>query len=132
MNKQYIDLFKEVSNMASILAEQVMDFDNANNDIKGYDTAKIMRDDYVELYDKLRDDNFTLDMLAKEDYIKLLAAAMIVVSNMEDRLAIQQKAITGYKTILMPKLDEIVTEGKDLEGETFNTFVEECLTDVNE
>lgn len=129
MNKQYIELFKEVSNMASILAEQVMDFDKANNDDQGYSTASVMRDDYAELYDKLRDDAFDIKTLTKNDYIKLLAAAMIVASNIEDRITIQQKAVTGYRTILMPKLDQLITDGKELEGDAFNALVEECFKD---
>ena len=88
MNKQYIDLFKEICNMTSILAEQVMDVDKINNDTKGYETAQLMRDDYAGLYDRLRAEDFNVTTLNKNDYIKLLAGAMVVTSNMEDRLAI--------------------------------------------
>lgn len=130
MTNQYITLFKEVSNMASILAEQVMDYDKEHNDDAGYKTAQTMRNDYNVLYDKMRADDFNIESLTKNDYIKLLAGAMIVVNNLEERLEIQKRAINGYRTLLIPKLDHIVQENVD--GENLTALVKECFRDGEE
>jgi len=36
---QYITLFKEICSSAEILAEQVMELDQKNNDVEGYNVA---------------------------------------------------------------------------------------------
>lgn len=118
MMNQYITLFKEVSNMASILAEQVMDYNKEHNDDTGYKTASLMHNDYIELYNKLSDSNCEPLSLTKNEYIKLLAATMIVVSNIEERIKAQQKTVEGYKTILIPKLDALISNNKEKEDIT--------------
>ena len=127
MNNQYISLFKEICNMTSILAEQVMDVDKKNNDEHGYETAQTMRDDYNSLTDRLADKNFSIDSLKKEDYLKILAGAMIVSSNMQDRINIQQKVVDSYKMMLIPKLDRVINEGAD--ESSLKNVVKECFLD---
>ena len=59
-----------------------MDYDKSNNDEKGYATAEMMRNDYQKLEDVLSEGK----ELTYIDYTKLLAAAYIVMNNIQDRI----------------------------------------------
>lgn len=83
-----------------------MDYDKAQNDEKGLETAEMMRDDFAALHDKLG----TNEPLTKAEYAKLLVAAMIVANNIEDRIKSERKAIEGYKIDIIPKLSRINDE----------------------
>lgn len=104
MDKKYIELFKELAKATAVSAEQVMDYDRAKNDEAGLKTAQTMRDDYNALHDKINDGS----ELDKADFAKLLVGAMIVVNQIQDRLATLQKAMSGYQTDLIPKLNKII------------------------
>ena len=86
-----------------------MDYDKAQNDEKGFDTAKIMRDDFEALYDRL-DENYRM---TKADGAKLMVGIMIQLNQMQDRITALRKAVTGYQTDLIPKLQEIVDNAQD-------------------
>ena len=107
MDKKYLQLFTELAHAVETLSEQVMEYDRQKNDEKGEKTAQSMRDDYAELYDKLRNGNV---VLTKSEYAKLLVAAYIVVNNVEDRIKGERKAIEGYKIDIIPKLSRINDE----------------------
>lgn len=107
MDKKYLQLFTELAHAVETLSEQVMEYDRQKNDEKGEKTAQSMRDDYAELYDKLRSGNV---VLTKSEYAKLLVAAYIVVNNVEDRIKGERKAIEGYKIDIIPKLSRINDE----------------------
>lgn len=104
MDKKYVELFKELAKATAVSAEQVMDYDRAKNDEAGLKTAQTMRDDYNALHDKINDGS----ELDKADFAKLLVGAMIVVNQIQDRLATLQKAMSGYQTDLIPKLNKII------------------------
>lgn len=104
MDKRYIDLFKELARATAVSAEQVMDYDHEKEDEKGFETAKIMRDDYEALYDRLNDEY----RLTKSDAAKLLVGIMIQLNHMQDRIVALRKAVTGYQTDVIPKLQDIV------------------------
>lgn len=104
MDKRYIDLFKELARATAVSAEQVMDYDHEKEDEKGYETAKTMRDDYEALYDRLNDEY----NLTKSDAAKLLVGIMIQLNHMQDRIVALRKAVTGYQTDVIPKLQDIV------------------------
>lgn len=104
MDKRYVELFKELAKATAVSAEQVMDYDRAKNDEEGLKTAQTMRDDYNALHDKINDGS----ELEKTDFAKLLVGAMIVVNQIQDRLATLQKAMSGYQTDLIPKLNKII------------------------
>lgn len=106
MDKKYLQLFTELTRAVEVLSEQVMDYDKAQNDEKGLETAEIMRDDFAALHDKLG----TNEPLTKAEYAKLLVAAMIVANNIEDRIKSERKAIEGYKIDIIPKLSRINDE----------------------
>lgn len=108
MNSKYIGLFKELARATAVSAEQVMDYDKAQEDEKGFETAKIMRDDFESLYDRLNEDY----VMTKSDASKLLVGTMIQINQLQDKAATLHKAITGYQTDLVPKLQTIMDEAQ--------------------
>ena len=104
MDKHYIDLFKELTRATAVSAEQVVDYDHEKEDEKGFETAKTMRDDYEALYDRLNEEY----NLTKSDAAKLLVGIMIQLNHIQDRIAALRKAVTGYQTDVIPKLQDIV------------------------
>ena len=111
MHNKYIELFKEIANATAISAEQVMDYDKQKDDTKGYDAAETLHKDFIELYDKIRDKNFN-GQLAREDFARLLVGTLIIINQLNDRIAALKKAMTGYQTDVMPKLQDIVDNTK--------------------
>lgn len=114
MDKKYITLFKELAQATAASAETVMDYDREKGDQKGLDTATIMRDDYQALADNL-DEEYQIN---KTDTAKLLVGAMILTNQLQDRINSLKKAITGYQTDVIPKLQKIVDEAKSDEDAT--------------
>ena len=108
MNEKYIQLFKEITKSTAIIAEQVMDMNHSQNDEKGEETAKIMRDDFANLNDKINVDNFDATTLTKPEFAKLLVCTLIIVNNFKDRIKNMQQAVNGYETDVIPKLQKIV------------------------
>lgn len=113
MNKMYTQLFLEIAKSTELLAERVMELDHKNNDLKGEATAKIMRDDFSALKEKLQSDG---TVLSRSEWIKLLSGAMIVSNNIEDQIKTLQKANSGYKLNIIPKLNRIMNETETDEG----------------
>lgn len=111
MHSKYIELFKEIANATAISAEQVMDYDKQKDDAKGYEAAETLHKDFIELYDKIRDKNFD-GQLAREDFARLLVGALIIMNQLNDRITALKKAMTGYQTDVMPKLQDIVDNTK--------------------
>lgn len=109
MDKKYIELFKSLAQATAVSAEQVMEYDKAKEDEKGLQTATTMRDDFQELFDKINDDF----ILSKSDAARLLVGAMIQVNQLQDRINALKKAITGYQTDIIPKLQEIVDNAEN-------------------
>lgn len=110
MDKKYLQLFKEMTKTMTILSERVMDFNHDKEDVKGEETAQIMRDDYQALYDKMSQPNFNPSTLERADYAKFLVATFVIIQNIEDQIKEKQKAVEGYKIDLMPKLERVVNE----------------------
>lgn len=110
MDKSYITLFTELAGASERLAEQVMALDREKNDVQGEKTAQIMRDDYAQLTDKLKNEVFPL---THNDFAKLLVATFIVSNNLEDRIKQYQASIDTYKLNIIPKLQRIIDETKN-------------------
>lgn len=104
MDKKYVELFKELAKATAVSAEQVMDYDRAKNDEEGLKAAQTMRDDYNALHDKINDGT----ELNKTDFAMLLVGAMVTANQIQDRIATLQKAMAGYQTDLIPKLNKII------------------------
>lgn len=107
MDKKYITLFKELAQATAASAETVMDYDRDKGDESGLKTATIMRDDFQALVDTINE--------AGDDYApthpeaaRLLVGAMVMVNQLQDKVNTLRKAITGYQTDVIPKLQEIV------------------------
>ena len=111
MHSKYIELFKEIANATAISAEQVMDYDKQKDDAKGYEAAETLHKDFIELYDKIRDKNFD-GQLARGDFARLLVGTLIIMNQLNDRITALKKAMVGYQTDVMPKLQDIVDNTK--------------------
>lgn len=105
MDKKYITLFKDLAQATASSAETVMDYDREKNDQKGLETAQIMRDDFQDLVNRI---DTTEYIITKSDAAKLLIGAMIITNQLQDRINGLKKAMTGYQTDVIPKLQEIV------------------------
>ena len=116
MNERYIKLFAEIIHTTEVLAEKVMELDHNDNDEKGEQTAKIMRDDFAKLYDKFKSKDFNVNMLTKAECARILVGTLIVVQNIEERIKTEQQAVTNYKTDIIPKLQRIIDEIKEDEN----------------
>lgn len=118
MNQKYIELFREIAHNTEIMAERVMEYDKQKNDKEGLKTAETMRNDFSNLYDKIRSDNFKPETLTRAEWAKILVGSMIVTNNIEQQLENQRKALQGYKMDLIPKLNRIMEETKTDEEAT--------------
>ena len=103
MDKRYVELFALIAQTTANLAEQVMEEHKKNNEENGYQTAETMRNDFLNLHDKLRTD----EVLNKADYAHLLVGAIVVTNQLETRIKKEQQALQGYKIDVIPKLDQI-------------------------
>lgn len=110
MDKSYLKLFMEIAHAVELLSEKALDYNHSQNDAKGEAAATTMREDYSRLYDKMRAEEFDFTQLTRADYIKLLVGTMIVVNNIMERIQGEQKALSGYKTEVIPKLQRIIDE----------------------
>ena len=82
-----------------------MEYDHEKGDEQGEKTATIMRDDYQGLFERIDVPEY---VLTKEDAAKLLVGSMIQINQLQDRINNLKRAMTGYQTDLVPKLQEIV------------------------
>ena len=77
-----------------------------------------MRNDYQNLCDKLAVDNSDVT-LSKSEYAKLLVGAMIIINNIQNRIASEQRAVENYNMDVLPKLQRIINEASnDTEAQT--------------
>ena len=114
MDKKYKELFSLIVQTTANIAEKVMDLHKKNDEEKEYQTAETMRNDYLNLHDKLA----TNVDLNKADYARILVGTIIVATQLENKIKSEEKALQGYKINLIPKLDQInnaETEEKALE-----------------
>lgn len=110
MDKTYLTLFTELAHASEVIAEQVMELNKSHQDDKGIETAQIMRDDFAQLYDMMRKEDFDPNTLEKREYAKLLVGAIIVANQLDNKIKAEQKALDGYKIDTIPKLERIVNE----------------------
>lgn len=125
MDKKYIELFKELAHATEISAEQVYDYDKQKNDEKGAETAELLRNDFQKLYDKIRDESFD-GKLERAEYAKLMVGTLIITNQLQERINNLKKALTGYQTDIIPKLQEIVE--KSSSDEEAQKIAEEKFT----
>ena len=111
MDKKYITLFKDLAQATAVSAETVMEYNQQKGDEKGVETATLMRDDYQALTDKIAElqENYKMN---RSDAARLCVGAMIIVNQLKDKIESLKKAVTGYQTDIIPKLQEIVDNTK--------------------
>ena len=109
MGKKYVTLFKDWAQATAISAESVMEYDRKINDEKGLETATVMRDDFQKLEDIIKEagDDYTP---TQPEAARLLVGAMVMVNQLQDKINTLRKAVTGYQTDVIPKLQKIVDE----------------------
>ena len=112
MDKRYVPLFKDLAQATAASAESVMDYDREKGDEKGLETATTMRDDFQALTDKINEAGDAYEM-NKSDVARLLVGAMIQVNQLQDRINNLKKAMSGYQTDVVPKLQAILDEATD-------------------
>ena len=112
MDKRYVTLFKDLAQATAASAEAVMDYDREKGDEKGLETATTMRDDFQTLTDRISESGEAYN-INKSDAARLLVGAMIQVNQLQDRINNLKKAMTGYQTDVIPKLQEIVDAEND-------------------
>ena len=112
MDKKYVTLFKDLAQATAASAESVMEYNRSQNDEKGLKTATIMRDDYQELVSTIMEQG---DKYApnKSEIARLLVGAMIQTNQLQDRINSLKKAMVGFQTDTIPKLQKILDEAKD-------------------
>lgn len=103
MDSKYLELFTLIVQQIANLAEQVMNDHQDKGEIKEQETAQTMRDDYLDLHDKLTSNQ----ELNKADYARILVGAIIIANQLTARIQNEQKALDGYKLDIIPKLDQI-------------------------
>jgi hypothetical protein len=115
MDKKYVQLFKELTRATAVASEQVMDYDKSKNDEEGFKAAQRLRDDYENLNQEIVEggDEWVPD---KSQATKLLLASMIQITQLKDKIEALHKAMVGYNTDLVPKLQEIVDAAADDEA----------------
>lgn len=116
MDKTYITLLSEIARATELTAEQVMDLNKKNGDLKGYGTSKTMRDNYSDLYNRMRAKDFDSTTLTKNDYCQLAVGAIIMSEQIEKKIAAEQRVLQGYKQDTIPKLDRIINCETDEEA----------------
>lgn len=111
MDKKYLTLFENLAQATAVSAETVMEYNQQKGDEKGVETATSMRDDYQALADKIKEaaDGYTM---TRADAAKLCVGAMIMTNQLQDKINALKKAITGYQSDIIPKLQKIVDETK--------------------
>ena len=103
MDSKYLELFTLIAQQIANLAEQVMNDHQDKGETKEQETAQTMRDDYLNLHDKL----ISNQELNKVDYARILVGAIIIANQLTARIQNEQKALDGYKLDIIPKLDQI-------------------------
>ena len=109
MDKKYITLFKDMAQALATSAETVADYNREKKDETGERTALTMRDDYQELAGRITDEYIP----TKNDCAKLMVAAMVLVNQIQDKINAYKKAMTGYQTDIIPKLQDIIDNATD-------------------
>lgn len=126
MDNKYIKLFSEIARSIEVIAEQAMEVNKEENDKKGEDAARSMRDWYANLHDRMTARDFNPSSLTKADYAKILVGATIAAQGIEKRLEKEKLALEGYKIDTIPKLNRLMTETKN--DEEVRKLAEEIFT----
>ena len=115
MAKRYITLFKDLARTSATSAEIVMDYYIKEKGGEGVETATIMRNNFQTLYNKIDTAKDDYNM-TKSDAAQLAIGAIIMIGQLQGQIEQLKKALAGYQTDVMPKLQAIVDEALDDEA----------------
>lgn len=111
MDAKYVKLFTEIARTISILSENVMDYNKEHNDEHGYEASETMHNEYTNLWHKLEDNpNITL---TRAEYAKIYIGSLIIIEQIESRIEKDKIALAGYKSDMVPKLEQIMNQTKN-------------------
>lgn len=112
MDKKYIELFKNLARSSATTTELVIDYYNKEKGGEGVEGASTMHEAFQSLYNNINSDEANYHM-TKADAAQLAICSIITLGQLQNQLDQIKKAITGYQTDIMPKLQEIVEKAKD-------------------
>ena len=107
MNEKYIEFFIELTRAVAVSAESVMEYDHSKNDEQGERTAKTLRDDFQAMHERIKKAGNAY-VPTKNDIARLLVGALVTSNQLLDRINNLKKALSGYQTDILPKLQEIM------------------------
>ena len=110
MDKKYITLFKDLAQATATSAEQVMEYESQQNNEKGITDATVMRDNFQSLADRIVAEDYAM---SRRDATNLLIGALVQTNQLQTRINTLKKAMTGYQTDIIPKLEQIIDAKED-------------------
>lgn len=103
MDKHYLELFSLMARNTATLAEQVMEEHKEKNEQKEYENAQQMRNHYLDLWQKLDNEQ----ELTRVDYSRLLIGSIITANQLQEKINKEETALQGWKLDIIPKLTKL-------------------------
>lgn len=121
VSTNYIDLFIAILTAVEATAEKAMEYDKKENNLQAYKTAKQMREEYSTLKDNLHDrrENY---VFTTKDCATIFTGAFIVSEQLQKKINQEQAVLEGYKTDIMPKLQQAVKAGEKVNEKMIELF----------
>ena len=120
MNK-YMELFQTICQRLEITAERAMETNKANGKLEEYKNAKLMREDFGAVYDKIASNT----ALTKDDYTTITKGTVVIINMLEKEIKDRTMVVDCYKNDILSKLGEVL---KLEENEDFSKKVEEIFS----
>lgn len=120
MNK-YMELFQTICQRLELSAERAMETNKANGKLEEYKNAKLMREDFGAVYDKIA----SKTALTKDDYTTITKGTVVIINMLEKEINEKNAVKDYYKTEILSKLGEVLHLE---ENEEFSKKVEEIFT----
>lgn len=109
MHKKYQEVFQALADAATSSAEIALKYEKTKENKQRIDTADEMREKYLALSNKIQAAGKEY-IPTKDDITLLLIASIIVSKQLESQMENIKKAIAGYQTDIIPKLQQILNE----------------------
>ena len=119
MNK-YMELFQTICQRLELSAERAMEANKANRKLEEYINAKLMREDFGAVYDKIA----SKTALTKDDYTTITKGTVVIINMLEKEINEKNAVKDYYKTEILSKLGEVLHLE---ENEEFSKKVEEIF-----
>lgn len=106
-----------------------MEYDEAQNDHQGFQNARKMRNDFEVLRESLSSNGEDYKA-TKNDIANLLIASTIQITQLHDQIDKLKKAIVGYETDVIPKL-QFILDGAKTDEEAASLANEKFIIEDN-